>query len=693
MRDSHSFDVSKYGNGPITFEHRRSLVDDDFLGDRMPERLGNGPVEHRRRTDMLCMVICCVFFLAFIVLTFVYSFINKYDILLHPLDSDARTCGLDSVVKDYPYLYIFKFEKNYRSVCVKSCLRFDYNQVKYNADGTNTTGSRPLYFENFTKVVGRSAVYGASTGPRNSNYDYDADFAAGYFTKEQFDAYRQRQVLDCVPNTDVTSCKMDAANGVQYYDSRPYQLNVCFPLSSKIMKNLNFFGDLSAGAMTDIEAATWMIFLSMLVALILGLLMLYLSSFFIDVLIWVQIGLFVLVALFFGIMCWVVAFKDMSGALEKKNFKPEYVKMAVELNNSKWKMCIAGTVLILLAIVVLLVSITNAKSIKQAAKILKYSTTVLLKNVQLIFLALICFVLQIVVLFTCIWIHIGIYTSGEQLKDSTAGEPIAQFRVGFWRWLLFVLNIIAGYWILCYINNFCDFVSAGTTVNFYFNKKNRFFGAIGDALIYHQGSISLASLVLAPVTVLQLCFGWLFDLMTATGLEGEPNAVQKVLGKVCICFLYPYKKFILRLNEASFGMVYMSSADFCPSSKETYYLYISYANRIGNIDLVSNLYKFVVVLTIAILNAALFFWFFTFFKVFIRTINNPLIPALLIFLVSALITVLFLNIYTTIAQTAVLCYLIQQDVGKTPTQPELNAAMMAAEDIAAKGTNRYDPLK
>ena len=130
MRDSHSFDVSKYGNGPITFEHRRSLVDDDFLGDRMPERLGNGPVEHRRRTDMLCMVICCVFFLAFIVLTFVYSFINKYDILLHPLDSDARTCGLDSVVKDYPYLYIFKFEKNYRSVCVKSCLRFDYNQVK-----------------------------------------------------------------------------------------------------------------------------------------------------------------------------------------------------------------------------------------------------------------------------------------------------------------------------------------------------------------------------------------------------------------------------------------------------------------------------------------------------------------------------------------------------------------------------------
>ena len=693
MRDSHSFDVSKYGNGPITFEHRRSLVEDDFLGDRMPERLGNGPVERRRMTDVLCMIACCLFFLAFVVFIFVYSFINKYKILLHPLDSDARTCGKDPEVKDHPYLYIFKFEKNYRSVCVKSCLKFDYNQIKYNADGTNTTGSKPLYFENYTKTVSRSAIYGAGTGARNSNFDYDADFAADYFTKEQFDTYRKRLELDCVPNTDVTSCKMDPANGIHYYDSRPYQLKVCFPLSSKIMKNLSFFGDLSAGVMTDLRAAMWMIFLSMFISLLMGLLFLYLSSFFIDVLIWVQIGLFILVALFFGVMCWVIAFKDFSKKLESKNYKPEYIKLAVDLNNAKWKMCIAGTVLILLAVVVLLVSLANIKSIKQAAKILKYSTTVLLKNIQLVFLALICFALQIVVLFSCIWIHIGIYTSGQQLKDSTAGEPIAQFRVGFWRWLLFVINFIAGYWMLCFINNFCDFVSAATTVNFYFNKKNRFFGAISDSLVSHLGSISFASLILAPVTVLQLCFGWLFDLMTATGLEGEANTVQKVLGKVCICFLYPYKKLILRLNEASFGMVYMSSADFCPSSKETYYLFISYSNRIGKIDLVSNMYKLVVVLTIAILNAMLFFWVFTFFKVYIRNINNPFIPSLLIFLLSGLISILFLNIYTTIAQTAVLCYLIQQDVGKTPSQPELNAAMMAAEDIAAKGTNRYDPLK
>ena len=694
MRDSQSFDVSKYGNGPITFEHRRSLVEDDYLGDRMPERLGRGPVEKRRLTDVICLAACCFFFLLFIILTFVYSFTNKYKLLNNPLDSDARVCGVDQEVKDYPYLYIFKFEKNYRSVCVKECLKFDYNQIKNNANGTKTEFIQPLYFENYTKEVKTSRLYGESTDAnRNSKFDYDADFAAGYYTKENFDTYRNRLKLDCVPNTDVKSCSMNTADGIHYYDSRPYQLNVCFPLSSRIMKNLSFFGDLSAGVFSDISAAVWMIFLAMLFALILGLAFLYLSSFFISVLIWVQIMILVLLAVFMGILCWVVAFKDFSPKLQQKDFKPEYVKIASQFNNSKWTMCIVGILLILLGVVVLIVSLTNTKSIKQAANILKYSTSVLVKNMTLVLMAIVFFVLQIITLFTSVWILVGIYTSGPQEKDSTEGEPIAEFKVGFWRWLLIIGDFIATYWILCFINNLSDFISAGTTVNFYFNKPSRFMTALMDSIKFHLGSISLASLILAPVTIIQILFGWIFDLMTATGLEGEANPVQKILGKVCICFLYPYKKWILRLNEASYGMVYMSSANFCPSSKETYYLFISYENRIGKLDLVSNLYKLVIVVTVALLNALIFFWIFTFFKYFVRNINNPFLPTFLIFLVTGLITILFMNIYTTIAQTAVLCYLIQTDVGQNPSQPELNAAIMAAEDVTSKGANRYDPLK
>lgn len=276
-------------------------------------------------------------------------------------------------------------------------------------------------------------------------------------------------------------------------------------------------------------------------------------------------------------------------------------------------------------------------------------------------------------------------------KDALAGEPLPQFNIGFFRWIFVLVTIFAVYWIVNFINNLSDFISAATTVNFYFNKPNRFMVAVNDTLKFHLGSVALGSLVLAPVTFIQVLFGWIFDIMTATGLEGQPNAAQKVLGKVCVCFVYPYKKFILRVNEAAFGMVYLSSSDFCPASKEVYYLFLSYTNKIGRLDLVTNLYKVVVVLIAALINASLFYWMFVGFDIFVREINNPFLPTVLIFLTTILITTVFMNIYTTVAQTAVLCYLIQLDIGKTPQNAELNKYIQDAEMTGA-GANRYTPL-
>lgn len=100
------------------------------------------------------------------------------------------------------------------------------------------------------------------------------------------------------------------ADGVNYYDSRPYTLNICFPLSPKIMRRISFFGDISAGVYTDLHAARWMIFLSMLFAFVFGAVLLFLSSRFISALIWIMIVLFALLAIATGIITWMIAFGD-----------------------------------------------------------------------------------------------------------------------------------------------------------------------------------------------------------------------------------------------------------------------------------------------------------------------------------------------------------------------------------------------
>lgn len=686
--------------GPILFEQRRSLDDDRFLGDRIPERLGNGPVNKRRVTDKLCLVGFCVLLLFFVVTISVYSFYNKYQLLQKPLDSDARVCGQDPEVKNYPYLYIFKFEKNYRSVCVKECLKFDYNQIKYNAKGTNSSQIKPLYYEGFSKVVPRSYLYSSSktaeTTSKTSKFDYDSDFAAEYFTQENFDDYRNRLSLNCVPNTDVTSCKFNPKDGIHYYDSRPYSLNVCFPLSPKVMRNMGFLGDLSAGFFTDVTAAWWMILLSMLGALLIGVGLLYLSSYAIKGLIWVQFILFILVALFVGVCCWIVAFGDYSSNLKNKNWKPEYVKQYSQLNNSKWEMILVGILMFVLAISVGLFLAFNTDSVSRAAIILKHGVSILLKNFEVVMLCILAFVLQVVVLFLTLWGFVGIYTSGSQVKDSVAGEPIADFNRGFWRWSLIVILLIAAYWILNFINNFADFITSGSVINYYFARKPCFINAVKETSVYHLGSIALASLILFPVTILQLIFGWLFDAMTATGLEGEANIFQDIAGKVCCCIIYPYKKFILRVNENAFGMIYLSSADFCPSSKEVYYLFLTYAQKIGRLDMVSLLYKAAVALSIALLNSFLFYLCFSYFSYFVRNINNPFLPTLVIFFSTLLIVTVMLNAFTTATNSTVLCYLIELDVGRNPRDTELDHKIEESLKVAPPQKNKhnnYDPLK
>jgi Plasma-membrane choline transporter len=690
---------STYEQGPILFEQRRSLDDDRFLGDRIPERLGNGPVNKRRITDKFCLAGCCSFLLFFIAIIITYSFRNNYALLQKPLDSDARICGEDPEVKNYPFLYIFKFEKNYRSVCVKECLKFDYNQIKYNSKGTNTSQIKPLYYEGYSKAVPRSYLYssggaGAGSSAKTSKFDYDADFAADYFSQANFDDYRSRLVLDCVTNTDVTNCKFNPKDGIHYYDSRPYALNICFPLSPNIMKNMGFFGDISAGFFSDISAAWWMIFLAMLVALLIGVALLYLSSYAINWLIWIQFGVFILLALFVGVLCWIIAFGDYSSYLQTKNWKPEYVKQYSQLNNSKWEMILAGLALFILGISVALFLAFNISSVSQASIILKHGVLILLKNFEVVLLCILAFAFQLITISLALWGLVGIYTSGAQVKDSVAGEPIADFNRGFWRWALIGILIIATYWIVNFINNFADFITSGSVINHYFARKPSFMTAIKETTVYHLGSVALSSLVLFPVTILQLVFGWVYDLMTATGLEGEANTAQIIAGKVCCCILYPYKKFILRVNENAFGMVYLSSADFCPSSKEVYYLFLTYAQKIGRLDMVSLLYKTAVAISIALLNSFIFYLCFTYFNIFIKSINNPFLPTFLIFLATLIITTIMMNAFTTATNSTVLCYLIEVDVGRNPRDTALESRISESLKMVPPQhkNNTYNPL-
>lgn len=88
-------------------------------------------------------------------------------------DSEGNVCGQDSGYEDYKNLVMFNFDAPYRSVCVKECPKFDYNQIKYNSDGTNSSVIEPVYFENFTKAV----EYGKNLSSKSISSDLETIFS------------------------------------------------------------------------------------------------------------------------------------------------------------------------------------------------------------------------------------------------------------------------------------------------------------------------------------------------------------------------------------------------------------------------------------------------------------------------------------------------------------------------------------
>jgi len=99
---------------------------------KIPKEWKHGPIHDSKRsiTDKLCLLIFITFLILMIV-TMIWALKNSnHSDLSKIYDSSGNICGFGET-KDFPYLFLQTFEKPYRSVCVKTCPKFDYNEIKY----------------------------------------------------------------------------------------------------------------------------------------------------------------------------------------------------------------------------------------------------------------------------------------------------------------------------------------------------------------------------------------------------------------------------------------------------------------------------------------------------------------------------------------------------------------------------------
>jgi hypothetical protein len=667
---------------------RQDMIDNLEVEYRVPEDWQKGPVQNRYRhtTDKICLVIFMLYLLTMIV-TMIYALAkSSHDDLSKIYDSSGNPCGFDSV-KDYPLLYLQTFSKPYKSICVKTCPVFDYNEIKYKtAGGVDKAEDYPgeLYFSKFSSNFSGASHTKNPDMSYEEAFSYNEGFVNNYFTETQWENYLKKYKMECLPNKQFADCKY--LKGKFYiYDSYPLLNTVCVPLSPKPALLFNRVSSkFDHGLIGDMTDAVGLFGWCTLIALGLSLVFLLLICLCTSLITWVMVVALAAVFISFGIFVILNIFYTgpLNSALNAVRVK--YLAFMMEY---KYYLLTLAIVSILIGLVVFYLIWKFRKYISTSIPIFSLASKTSLKNILLIILSVVVIAVQIGVFFLELYILLRIYTSGKEIHDPENGNPFVSYEMPVHSKIFVVIHFFGMYWIIVTLNNFNDFVCSAVTVNHYFKTNIANIRIFCHSLGHNIGSIAW-SIVLLPTLLIKLVFG-LFDYLLTSD---NPNGCQRFLNKIFCPCCWCYEKFIDRFSENYFPITYMGSENFFKATTRFYYLSEKYADETSTIMLMGGLFGIFGKLLIAFTTGYLGFVIYNHSIHLQQNIDYIGSMLLICFLIGFLIGSLFINLYSTTYDTIMVCYLLEKNIEEVHNHPVENCPTEIREVLDRLRDNPYQKL-
>jgi hypothetical protein len=668
---------------------------------KVPMEWSDGPSKNhlRRITDKCCFFLFIVYLLLMIG-TAIYAIQHSHaDDIKSVYDSSGNMCGRDGA-KDYPYLYMQNFQKNYKSVCVKECPTFDYNAIKSGKKASTTAESgrrlqedqtpvqdqkpaqtqtpaqdqkpvqaqaptqeqspaeelSPMGFEEFTKnYAGLSHTHNIKMQPVEA-FGFDEGWANEFFTEEHWLDYTKGYKIDCLTNEQFSSCKVDMTN-LFAYDSYPILDIVCVPLAPKAALLFNKvssqFGD---GVIGDLMESVKLFGIATAISLAASLIFLVLICCCTSIVTWLLLFAMAITFLAFGsfIIYSYAAPGPMNGA-----FNAARVKYLYFLISQKPLMITISVVSIILGLFMFFAICKFRKYVNSSVAILSYAAKTTLKNIMLIFLSLFVVIIQICVFFLQVYILLRIYTMGQRDEQDEGGSPFIKYSVDDVKLAFLIIHAFGTYWLIIALNNFNDFVTAAITCNIYYGQNDTIknINIFCHCLGHHVGSVAW-SIVLLPALFFKLIFGWVDFLLTSD----NPNGCQRFLNKLFCPCCWCYEKFIDRFSESYFPVVYMGSENFFTASTRFYYLKEKYNDESYMISLIGEVFSTVGKMLIAFLTMYVSYLYYNSSIELQQNIDHVGTIFAVMFIYGFFIGSLFISLYSTTYDTVMVCYLIERNI-------------------------------
>jgi len=682
-----------------------------------------GPVKKRSCTDVLCLGL---FLLLFVAWGFVaFQGISKGDInkLLYPTNSLGQICGQGDF-KDRPYLLFFDLTQCLNpavislgcptpQICVKECpsktevffgngASFTYSKMKIKPycalDADFQKSIKDLVLENSCPswVLESKPFLGRcfpmiSTGSDKDNdtiTDQDSNVLTDNGGKE-------------VTNGNIKHALMDlgAFLSVRKFGERVFN---------------------------DLSHTWWMIGIGFILACVLSFVWILLMRFFTGIMVWTSIGLiFVLVSGLFGYSLHrYYQVKDITTNqinILQVNLTPDYLNNVLQLADTWLAFAI---ILGILTGIVLLVLIALRNRIQIAVELLEQAAKAVGQLCSSIFWPIFPFVLHVLVVLW--WVAIAMYltSAGTQIhtvnhisaipppdscfanenclnpvtnegyKQNDTCHPsqfnqtcrncpqiTCQFtryeKEGGWfgSWMIW-FNLFAFYWTMEFVTALGELVLAGVFSQWYWtHDKSKLpccslSASLANAT-YHLGTVAFGSLLIAIIRFIRAILNQIEKKLLA-----HHNDLTRCLLCLCKCCLWCLEKFMRFLNRNAYIMCAMKGSNFCVSAKDAFNLLMRNIVRVVVLNGIVNFLLFIGKLVIVVGVGTLSYFFFSRqipipeLQDEIPTLNFLFTPITVIVIGTYFITSSFFSVYIMAVDTLFLCFLedLERNDG-TPQRP------------------------
>ena len=584
------------------------------------------------------------------------------------LDSSGNDCG-EGEAEDFPFLLMQSVKSPYKSVCVKKCPQFDYNEMKYNSTGdlkepkegedsfaTNEyiKASTPLNFVEFDmKFAGKSSTHTLDMSQKEI-FGFDEGFANDYFSKGNWENYLQSFEMECLPNKQFENCKYESGK-FWVYDTYEFLGTICVPLQPKTA--LHFYkisSKINHGMVGDIQDSKVLFLYVFLIALAMSLVFMVFTRFCGTFVMWVLTVVTILVLILGGILLLTTYYYE--GPLHEKanHLKIKYLSF---LLSHKILFHVVAIGMILAGFFVLYLVIKNRKEISSSLPLLGIAAQCSLSNFLLIILSIVILILQICVFFFEIYVIVRILSMGDGITHPEDGSPFVKYQTTFSKILLISLHSFGTYWLLIFLNNFNDFITTAITVNFYFGTNIKNLNIFCHSLGHHSGSVAW-TIILLPVLILKTLF-WPFKWCFSSD---NPNALQNKVNSCCNSCCMCYEYIIDSICENFMALTYMGSEGFFFATRRYFYLSQKYIQEHRTATFLSFLYNSLARMLIGILSG--------YFGILIYRGNLHLQQNVkyvgvvfgLCFFLAFVVGSLFINLFSTAYDTIVICYLVETNL-------------------------------